>query len=62
MNRLASLKAELRAIELWDEIYSQEKFRDEIDEISHQAREDRWWEIRREIGLLRSGSPSVFDS
>jgi hypothetical protein len=46
---LASLMAELTAIELWDDIHFRKKVRDASDEISYRARRERWHQITREI-------------
>jgi hypothetical protein len=51
--RLARLKAELVAIDKWDEAYRRDKTHDTIDEVSYQARQLRRREIMREIQLLR---------
>jgi hypothetical protein len=48
-DRLASLYAELKAIELWDDIYHRQGSRDQLDEMSYRARRERWQEITREI-------------
>jgi hypothetical protein len=47
--RLARLKAELVAIDKWDEAYRPDKTHDTIDEVSYQARQLRRREIMREI-------------
>jgi hypothetical protein len=51
--RLARLKAELVAIDKWDEPYHEDKTHDTIDEVSYEARQLRRREIMREIKLLR---------
>lgn len=51
-DRLASLQAELRAIELWDDHYIQKQFRVEFDEMSYRARRERWQEIMQEIQTI----------
>ena len=48
-DHIASLCAELKAIELWNDCYFAKKVRHESDEISYRARRERWQEIMREI-------------
>jgi hypothetical protein len=51
-DRLARLKAELKAIAVWDEAYRLEITHDETAEVSYQARQERRREIMREIERL----------
>ena len=48
-NHLERLAAELKAIELWDEIYRFDATHREIDETSHRIRQERRREIMREM-------------
>ena len=40
-DRVALLEAEPRAIELWDDFHRRKQHRDEFDEMSHRARQER---------------------
>jgi hypothetical protein len=48
-DHLASLYAELRAIELWDASYRCQQSRDEVDEMAFRARQERRQEILQEL-------------
>jgi hypothetical protein len=50
--RVARLKAELAAIDRWDEAYRRDKTHDTTAEVSYEARQLRRREIMREIESL----------
>jgi len=51
-DRLASLFAELRAIELWDADYRCRQSRDEVDEMAFRARQERRQDILQELRAI----------
>ena len=57
--RLARLKADLVAIDKWDEAYRRDKTHDTIDEFAYQARQLRRREIMREIQILTDVRPAA---
>ena len=58
--RIEDLRAELRAISLWDRLYSRQRIHDAIDRAGRRGRRKRRAEIQRELQeLKRALAPSV---
>lgn len=53
-HRIDGLRAELRAIRVWDRHYSLQKIHDPIDRAAWQGRRKRRAEIQREVAELRT--------
>jgi len=60
MSRLATLKAELVAIELWDSDYYRAEMRDSLDEVAHRQRQERRENILTEILSITRIDPRTF--
>jgi hypothetical protein len=59
-DRLANLKSELIAIDMWDRAYLRSQQRDDIDEVSYRHRRERRCEILSEIMRIASSDPRCF--
>jgi hypothetical protein len=59
-DRLAQLKSELAAIELWDSDYYRAKVYSKIDDDSLQARQERREEVLDEILRIVGPDPRTF--
>ncbi len=59
-DRLAKLKSELVAIDLWDSQYYRTQLHDEIEEVSYRHRQERREEILSEILRITGADPRVF--
>jgi len=51
--RIEDLSAELRAISVWDRLYSRQRIHDAIERAALQARRERRAEIQRELQELK---------
>lgn len=59
-DRLAKLKSEMVAIELWDSAYYRARLRDEIDNVAYQLRQERREEILSEILRITGADRRAF--
>lgn len=59
-DRLAKLKSELTAIELWESDYQRVQKHDNIDAAAHRHRQERREELLAEILRIAGADPRVF--
>ena len=59
-NRLAELKAELAAIDLWDSDYYRAAQHEKIDDDSHRSRQKRREQVLDEILRIVGADPRAF--